>query len=81
MAMDSGDVEIDYTNWRGDRRMRRIRPLNYFHGATEWHKEPCWQVYAQDLDSGELRYFALNGVKSWRELLHLNPQPSLFAEA
>jgi hypothetical protein len=35
MAMDSGDVEIDYKNWRGDRRMRRIRPLHYFHGATE----------------------------------------------
>ena len=81
MALDKGDVEIDYTNWRGERRMRRIRPLSFFHGATEWHKEPTWQVYAQDLESGQMRYFSLVGVHSWRELNALAPaQPTLFEQ-
>jgi predicted DNA-binding transcriptional regulator YafY len=70
MPLDRTDVEIDYTNWRGERRMRRIRPLNFFHGATDWHTTPCWQVYAQDLETQELRYFAMQSVHSWRELSH-----------
>jgi predicted DNA-binding transcriptional regulator YafY len=68
MTVDAGDVEIDYTNHRGERAMRRVRPLRFLHGANEWHKEPCHQCLALDLEKMEPRYFALQGVHLWREL-------------
>lgn len=70
MSMDDGDVEVDYTNHRGERRLRRIRPLRFFYGANEWHPVPGHMCYAMDLDGHQFRYFALSGVHSWRELRH-----------
>ena len=66
--LDEGDVEIDYTNWRGERGLRRIRPLRMFWGSNEFHPKMCWLVYAVCLEKKQFRYFALSGVHSWREL-------------
>jgi len=65
---DAGDVEIDYTNWRGERKVRRIRPLKFMFGANQWHPKPTWLCWAMDLESREFRYFALEGVHAWKEL-------------
>jgi hypothetical protein len=73
--MDSADVEIDYTNWRGERRRRRVLPLRFFFGATEWRKTPCWQYWAMDLELHEFRYFVMSNVHSWKEIVR-DPQPN-----
>lgn len=58
-------VLIDYTNWRGERSTRRIRPLRIAFEKNEWHPDMRWLLEAIDLDKGEERTFALSGIHSW----------------
>ena len=37
---NAAGVYIDYTNWRGDRRIRRIVPRELWYGESPWHVEP-----------------------------------------
>jgi hypothetical protein len=68
-VMPSGLVEIDYTNWRDERRTRIIRPNSCLvFEANYWHPKICWQMLAIDKRTGELRQFALKDVHSWKEL-------------
>jgi predicted DNA-binding transcriptional regulator YafY len=67
MTMDEA-VEVDYTNWKGERRMRRIRPNGLHFGSVEWHPEPQWLLHALDLDSGKNRYFAMQNIHSWKPI-------------
>jgi len=66
------NVTIDYTNWRGERRRRRVRPLRFYFGEVSWHPGPQWLMDAVDLDRAKTdddnrtRTFALSGVHSWR---------------
>lgn len=64
----SRDVIIDYTNWRGVRRERRIRPVpgGLKFTATTFHKDEQWLVEALDLESNQLRGFILANIHSWR---------------
>jgi hypothetical protein len=59
-------VEIDYTNYRGERSLRRIQPKKLRFESTEWHPEPQWLMEALDLGKNETRYFALKDIHSWR---------------
>lgn len=61
-------VEIDYTNWRGERRVRRVEPL-YIVWETEnhWHPQPQWLLYAEDAD-GARKAFAMNNIHSWKQV-------------
>ena len=59
-------VIIDYTNHRGERSERRIRPGGMWYGVTEWHHDPQWLVDAIDLDKSESRTFAMKDIHSWR---------------
>jgi predicted DNA-binding transcriptional regulator YafY len=63
------EVVINYTNWRGERRNRRIRPVSPYLTFTtnEWHKEACWMVVARDLDLDAVRYFPLKSIHHWEE--------------
>ena len=59
-------VEIDYTNWRGERLRRHIRPLRIIFENNEWHPETQWLLEAEDLDKAKaLRTFALANIHSW----------------
>lgn len=60
------DVIVDYTNWKGDRRERLIRPLCITFGNNEYHKERQWLVKARDLEDNVIKYFALSNIHSWR---------------
>lgn len=58
-------VSIDYTNWRGERRVRKVYPTGMFrHGTSEWHKEEGWLFEAKDED-GKVKEFSLGGVHSF----------------
>jgi hypothetical protein len=60
-------VIIDYTNWRGERRNRRIRPTGLAFASNEYHTKPVWMVLARDLDTNEDRTFALENIHRWEE--------------
>jgi len=55
---------IDYTNWRGERRVRRIQPLSIWHGVSEFHDGEQWFIRALDMDQdgGPMRDFAMSGI-------------------
>jgi len=54
-------ITADYTNWRGERRFRRLRPRLVWFGATDYHPEPQWFLRARDLEDGAVKDFALAG--------------------
>jgi predicted DNA-binding transcriptional regulator YafY len=62
------EVLIDYTNWRGKRLTRLIRPNAIVFGNNEWHPEMQWLLEADDVEKGESRTFALTNIHSWRAL-------------
>lgn len=66
MADPRQAVLIDYTNWRGERAVRHIRPTGRAaFENNEWHHETQWLLEAVDLDTGETRQFALSSIHSW----------------
>lgn len=69
LAKSSGHiVEIDYINYRGERRVRKIRPIakSMIFGSNEWHAMPQWLFDAVDVDTGLTKTFALSGIHSWK---------------
>lgn len=48
-----------YTNYRGERSLRRAVPRRLAFESTEWHRRPQWILYAFDLDKDAERGFAL----------------------
>ena len=69
------DLLIDYTNWRGERRVRRIRPNAIrFAASPPWHPDKTWLLTAQDMDTGEQRDFAMVCIHSITECRSLPRQ-------
>jgi hypothetical protein len=64
---DAREVVIDYTNWRGERAMRRIVPkeIVFCPQGTEFHIAPGWFLRARDVDKGGMRDFAMADIHSW----------------
>jgi hypothetical protein len=64
-------VNIDYTNWKGERRIRRILPMRMCYASTEWHPERQWILEAADLDDAIgkdeviIKGFAMKDIHSW----------------
>lgn len=63
----SNVVEIDYTNWRGERSVRRVHVFGIVFKSTEWHPEPQYLLWAVDLSKRAERYFAMRDIHSWIE--------------
>lgn len=63
---DPREVTIDYTNYRGERSLRRILPLGIFWGANEWHPEEQWLLSAVDLEKNAARILAMRDIHSWK---------------
>lgn len=59
-------VEIDYTNWRGERAKRLIRPVDIVWMNSEWHHETQWILLAIDVAKGEEREFAMTNIHGWK---------------
>lgn len=60
------EVLIDYTNYRGERGVRRIRPLSVRFENNEWHHDTQWLLRAVDIEKGATRDFAMKDIHSWR---------------
>lgn len=65
MANPAEEILIDYTNWRGERAIRRVRPLTIRFENTEWHPETQWLMRAVDIERGATRDFAMKDIHSW----------------
>lgn len=69
-AFPGTPVDLDYTNWKGERRTRRILPLvgSIRCAETPWHTPAQWVFDAFDLerDGEPIRTFAMKDVHSWR---------------
>lgn len=63
--MEKKEVEILYTNWKGETRLRKIIPISIEFKATEWHKEEQWILNALDVEKNEDRGFAIKDIKEW----------------
>lgn len=71
-------VVIDYTNWKGNRRERSIRPIELFFGINErYHPKKQWLLKAIDLEDHEMEVseteakpktkdFAMSNIHSWK---------------
>ena len=64
------EVLIDYTNWRGVRSLRRIVPMQIVYANDEWHPDTQWILEAIDVEKGEMRFFALTSIHSWKSSAH-----------
>lgn len=64
---------IDYTNWRGERAMRRIRPLRLVFENNKWHPETQWLLEAIDLETMSSRTFAMANIHSWHSIVDDQP--------
>lgn len=70
------EVFLDCTNWRGQRRVRRVEPSDIVYAATEWHPAPQWLLCALDLEKRQMRSFALAGIHGFStELPPAPPAP------
>jgi len=61
-------VVIDYTNWKGKRRMRMILPKGLVYQSNEWHPRPQWMIEAVDLSDKEhkgTKFFVIAKIHSW----------------
>lgn len=61
-------VEIDYTNWRGERRKRIVRPIEIKFQSTQWHPESQWILRAIDINDtlgDSVKGFAMKDIHSW----------------
>lgn len=61
-------VEIDYTNWRGERRRRIIEPFDIKWASNRWHKEEQWLLFAICAEDNCIKTFAMSGIHRWRTL-------------
>lgn len=63
-------VVIDYTNYRGERRLRRISPISgtMRFAETPHHKPAQWVFDAFDVEKGPCvrRTFALASIHEWQ---------------
>jgi len=68
--METEAVVIDYTNWKGNRRFRRIvpKPNGLEFRSNQFHPTKQWLLEAFDLDDREYRSFALSSIHSWTPL-------------
>ncbi|RJR10255.1 hypothetical protein C4588_03580 [Candidatus Parcubacteria bacterium] len=62
----SNSVKIDYTNWRGERRVREILPMKIMYTKSKYHSEEQWILEAADLeDNYAIKSFAMRDIHSW----------------
>lgn len=62
----SPGLEIDYTNYRGERAIRRVNPLLCSVKSTKYHPEVQMILTAVDLDKRVIRDFAVRDIHSWK---------------
>lgn len=55
-------LTFTYRNYRGEIGQRRVFPISFRFGTTEWHPESSWLMLAWDFDKEAKREFALADI-------------------
>lgn len=63
--MTNTKVNIDYTNYRGERGIRTIVPERIWFGSTDYHKSSQWLLDAYDVEKDASRTFAMQDIHAW----------------
>lgn len=66
MPVPDESVTVLYTNYRGEKAERRIRPITIWFGSNEYHSMPQWLLRAWCFKKSGFRDFALANVHEWR---------------
>jgi hypothetical protein len=65
----SNVVIIDYTNWKGVRRLRKILPMSILYASSQYHPGEQWLLEAMDLEEDSstvpIKTFSLKDIHSW----------------
>jgi hypothetical protein len=72
------EVIVDYTNYRGERRKRRVIPANMplKFTSNEFHTEEQWFVTVFDCERGGVtRDFAMKDIHSWEPVRRMVKSP------
>lgn len=59
-------IEIDYTNHKGERRVRRIIPKRTYVGHTQYHPDTQTLLVAHDPERNVERTFAVRNIHELR---------------
>ena len=74
MMSDATTLMVDYSNYRGERAWRRIRP-SYLHFANSpYHPHTQWLLHALDLEKEVERDFALKDIHRMLPFAEFNLQ-------
>lgn len=65
---DRTPVEIEYTNWKGERSTRLIYVYQFYWGVSEYHPTPGYLIHGWDLEKQATRTFSMKGIHSWKEV-------------
>lgn len=66
MSFHPKEAIIDYTNWRGERKVYRVRPQHIMFSSNQWHPEKQWLMQAMVVPTNYERVFAMKDIHSWR---------------
>jgi len=64
-GLESSTVEVIYKNWRGETRPRKIIPLDFHYGNTEWHPDNQLLLRVWDLEKKDYREYAVRDIVEW----------------
>jgi hypothetical protein len=71
------EVTIDYTNYRGERALRRVILGSVKFTSNEWYPEKQWLITAFDIDRNLWRDFAMRNIHGWKfPALSRSPKPA-----
>lgn len=59
------EINICYTNYRGETSIRKIIPIKIWFGKTDWHPEDQWLLDATDVEKNAVRSFSMKDIKAW----------------
>lgn len=66
MGLGGDTVELVYTNYKGEKSIRKVLPVHIWFGETVWHPDLQWFLDAWDVDRQAMRSFAMVAVDSWK---------------
>lgn len=73
-------VRIDYTNWRGERKVYLINPTGKMEfTSTEKHPDKQWLFEAVDMNGGKIKMFAMKDVHTWTSLKTADTEVGIFS--
>ena len=55
-------LKFEYVNWKREKAVRSVRPIEIWYGKTQWHPKEGWLLKALDLEKNEERNFSVKDI-------------------